>query len=186
MAPKPRVTKQGTRKRSGKPAVSDTDRADEEYRVGPGRPPKEFQFKQGQSGNPKGAKRKSPSILPDLKALFERALSKTVKLRQGEKERMVTMAAAGMEQLVNQFAKGDRHARRDLMVLADKLGIDLAAGQSKAIEAALTANDEALLADYVQRHGGRRDHCGDDIDADAAPSNESEKPRDPNPGEKIR
>jgi hypothetical protein len=105
------------------PGVSDTDRSDEEYRVGPGRPPKEFQFKPGQSGNPKGANRKSPSIAPDLKALFEHALSKTVKLRQGEKEQIVTKAAAGIEQFVNQFAKGDRHARRDLMVLADKLGI---------------------------------------------------------------
>jgi formate dehydrogenase maturation protein FdhE len=115
--------------------VSDTDRSDEEYRVGPGRPPKEFQFKPGQSGNPKGAKRKAPSIATDLKELFQHALSKTVKLRQGEKEQIVTKAAAGIEQLVNQFAKGDRHARRDLMVLADKLGVDLAAGQDKALEA---------------------------------------------------
>ena len=28
--------------------------SEKEYRVGPGRPPKEFQFKPGQSGNPKG------------------------------------------------------------------------------------------------------------------------------------
>ena len=130
MARKPRATKKSKPKRRDKPAVSDTDRPDQEYRVGPGRPPKEFQFKPGQSGNPKGAKRKSSSIAPDLKALFERALSQTVKLRQGEKERIVTKAAAGIEQLVNQFAKGDRHARRDLMVLADKLGVDLAAGQA--------------------------------------------------------
>jgi hypothetical protein len=39
----------------------------EKYKVGPGRPPKEHQFKPGQSGNPKGAKRKPPSLLPDLK-----------------------------------------------------------------------------------------------------------------------
>jgi hypothetical protein len=123
MTRKPRVTGKNGRKRSDTPGDSDTDRSDGEYRVGPGRPPKEFQFKPGQSGNPKGGKRKSPSIAPDLKALFERALSKTVMLRQGEKERIVTMAAAGIEQLVNQFAKGDRHARRDLIVLADKLGV---------------------------------------------------------------
>ena len=40
--------------------------AEEECKVGPGRPPKEHQFKPGQSGNPKGAKRKAPSLLPDL------------------------------------------------------------------------------------------------------------------------
>ena len=136
-----------------------TGPTDQEYRVGPGRPPKEHQFKPGQSGNPKGARRKPRSIAPDLKALFERALSAKVTLRQGEQERIITKAAAGIEQLVNQFAKGDRHARRDLLTLAATLGVDLVAGQGDALEqsvaAALSANDQALLADYVRRHAVR-------------------------------
>jgi Family of unknown function (DUF5681) len=102
-----------------------TDPSDQEYRVGPGRPPKEYQFKPGQSGNPKGARRKPKSIAPDLKALFERALSGKVTLRQGEQEKIITKAAAGIEQMVNQFAKGDRHARRDVLALAARLGVDL-------------------------------------------------------------
>jgi uncharacterized protein DUF5681 len=97
---------------------SDPDASAEEYKVGPGHPPKEFQFKPGQSGNPKGAKRKPPSLAPDLKLLLERALNTKVKLKQGEMEQIVTKAAAGIEQLVNQFAKGDRDARRDLIALA--------------------------------------------------------------------
>ena len=100
----------------------------------PGRPPKEYQFKPGQSGNPNGARRKPRSIALDLKALFERALSAKVTLRQGEQEKIITKAAAGIEQLVNQFAKGDRHARRDLLALAATLGVDLVAGQSHALE----------------------------------------------------
>ena len=44
--------------------------SEEEYKVGPGRPPKEYRWKPGQSGNPKGAKRKQPSLIPDLKELF--------------------------------------------------------------------------------------------------------------------
>ena len=182
MTRKPRVTGKSGRQRSDTPGVSDTDRTDAEYRVGPGRPPREFQFKPGQSGNPKGASRKTrSSIAPDLKALLERALSEKVKLRQGENERIITKAAAGIEQLVNQYAKGDRHARRDLMVLADKLGVDLAAGQGSAIEAALTADDEALLAEYLQRHGGQRDHRGDDNHAGLPESKVSEKPGDTRP-----
>ena len=106
------------------PLTSKTDPTDQEYRVGPGRPPKEHQFKPGQSGNPNGARRKPRSIAPDLKALFERALSGKVTLRQGEQEKIITKAAAGIEQLVNQFAKGDRHARRDLLALAERLGVD--------------------------------------------------------------
>jgi hypothetical protein len=138
------------------PLTSNTDPPDQEYRVGAGRPPKEYQFKPGESGNPKGARRKPKSIAPDLKALFERALSGKVTLRQGEQEKITSKAAAGIEQLVNQFAKGDHHARRDLLALAAKLGVDLVAGQGDALEqsvaTALSANDEALLADYVRRH----------------------------------
>jgi len=130
--------------------------SDQEYRVGPGHPPKEYQFKPGQSGNPKGARRKPSSIAPDLKDLFERALSGKVTLRQGEQEKIITKAAAGIEQLVNQFAKGDRHARRDLFALAARLRVDLVAGQGGALQqtvaAALSASDEALLSDYVRRH----------------------------------
>ena len=145
------------RTRSDAPLLSsNTDPPDQEYRVGPGRPPKDYQFKPGQSGNPKGARRKPRSIAPDLKALFERALSAKVTLRQGDQEKIITKAAAGIEQLVNQFAKGDRHARRDLLALAEKLGVDLVAGQGDelrhSVAAALSANDEALLADYVRRH----------------------------------
>ena len=136
---------------SDTPVVLDTDRSDAEYRVGPGCPPKEFQFKPGQSGNPKGAKRKTPSIESDLKALLERALSKKVKLRQGERERIVTQVEAGIEQRANQFARGDRHAWRDLMALADKLGVDLAAGQRKAIEEALAPNHQAIIDAYIAR-----------------------------------
>jgi hypothetical protein len=131
----------------------------EEYRVGPGRPPKEHQFKPGQSGNPKGAKRKPPSIAPDLKMALERALNKTVRLKQGEKERIVTMAAAGIEQLVAQFAKGDRHARRDLVDLAEKLGVDLTAGQHQAVQEALAADHQAILEAYVARRQGVTAPC---------------------------
>ena len=132
-------------------APAQTETPDQEYKVGPGRPPKEYQFKPGQSGNPKGAKRKPTSIAPDLKAALERALNKPIKLKQGEKERMVTMAVAGIEQLVAQYAKGNHQARRDLIALADKLGVDLMAGQQQAIQEALATDHEAILATYVRR-----------------------------------
>jgi hypothetical protein len=61
------------------------------------------------------------------------------------------MAAAGIEQLVAQFAKGDRHARRDLIALADRLGVDLLAGQHQALQDAFAANHQAILRNYVER-----------------------------------
>jgi hypothetical protein len=133
------------------PNESGTAAGDAEYKVGPGRPPKEHQFKPGQSGNPKGRKPKPPSVALDLKDALERLLNKTVTLKQGEEERSVTMAVAGMEQLVAQYAKGDRHARRDLLDIADKLGVDLIAGQRKAVEEALAADQQAILDAYVAR-----------------------------------
>jgi hypothetical protein len=123
----------------------------EEYKVGPGRPPKEYQFPPGTSGNPNGRRRKPPSLLPDLRRLFEQALSEKVTLKQGDRERTLTMAEAGIKQLVAQFAKGDRHARRDVFACADKLGLDLIAGQRKAIEEALASDHQAILDAYVAR-----------------------------------
>ncbi len=125
------------------------------YDVGYGRPPKQFQFKKGQTGNPEGINRKA-SIMPDLRAIFERALNARV-LRRGERDKVETKAAVGIEQLVDQFAKGDPRARRDLILLCEKFGVDLT--NRKALESALDevlcAEDEALLADFVKRHGGQ-------------------------------
>ena len=103
--------------------------AEGEYKVGPGRPPKEYQFKPGQSGNPKGAKRKPRSLIPDLKKIFERAFNQKVTVTQGERQRVITMWAAGMRQLAIQFAKGDRHARRDVFWIAERLGSDFLAAK---------------------------------------------------------
>jgi hypothetical protein len=126
-----------------------------EYKVGPGRPPKEYQFKPGQSGNPKGAKRKPKSIVPDLKAALEQALNNKATLKQGGKERVVTMWQAGMEQLVAQYAKGDHRARRDLITLAEKLGVDLLAGQKQTVQEALAPDHAAILEAYVDRQYDR-------------------------------
>ena len=74
-----------SKRRRHAPAPSDATSArhngssGEDYRVGPGHPPREFQFKPGVSGNPNGAKPKRTSMVPDLKALFKRALNKKVK-----------------------------------------------------------------------------------------------------------
>jgi hypothetical protein len=101
--------------------------------------------------NPKGAKRKPKPMAPDLKAALERALNEPTKLKQGEKERTMSMAEAGIKQLVAQFVKGNPQARRDLIVLCDKLGVDLMAGQQQALHEAVAANHEAILNAFVDR-----------------------------------
>ena len=124
--------------------------AEEEYRVGPGRPPKEYQWKPGQSGNPKGAKRKKRSLIPELKEQFERVFSQKLKVTQGDRQRFITRWVAGLEQLSIQFAKGDRHARRDVFYFAEKLGVDLLT-PTKASDDTLSADHQAILDAYVER-----------------------------------
>jgi Family of unknown function (DUF5681) len=124
--------------------------APEKYKVGPGRPPKEYQWKPGQSGNPKGAKRKQLPISPDLKALFLRAFNRKAKMTDGDGERLVTMFDAGMQQLAVQFAKGDRYARRDTFMIIEKFGPEFLR-PSTATDEALPANLQAILDAYVNR-----------------------------------
>jgi hypothetical protein len=124
-----------------------------EYRVGPGRPPKQYQFQKGQSGNPLGSKlRQQRSIVPDVKALLKNALNQKMPKTKGEK--ILTKAAAGIRHLVDQFAQGDRNARRDLIQIAEKLGIDLTAGDEiqQSLDAALTKNDREVVDDFIQNY----------------------------------
>jgi hypothetical protein len=84
------------------------------------------------------------------------ALSKKISLKIGEKERLLTRAAAGIEQLVDQFARGDRYARRDLFDLAEKLGLDLAESSKAALKELtgeeLAEQDQALVAAFFKRN----------------------------------
>jgi hypothetical protein len=124
------------------------------YDVGYRRPPTQYQFKKGQIGNPEGINSKASA--PDLKAILERELNAKVKLRRGEAEK-ISKGAAGIKRLVDQFEKGDPRARRDLILLCEKLGVPLTNRKALegALEAALSAEDELLLADFVKRHGGQ-------------------------------
>jgi hypothetical protein len=105
--------------------------------------------------------------MPDLKAQLERELNKAVTIRSGKRQKTLTKAAAGIKQLADQFAKGDRNARRDLFLLSEKLGLALTnrVALEGALQDALSAEDEALLADFVKRHGGQYP-----IGADMVPS----------------
>lgn len=147
------VTRRSDRRRHARaPSDATTARQNgssgEEYRVGPGRPPREYQFKPGQSGNPNGAKGKS-KLLRDLKAVFERALNEKVK--RGERSEIMTKFEAGCKELATQFAEGDHRARRDVFDFAGKLGIDLTAGRSG--DRHVNENSEAALRQALLDRG---------------------------------
>ena len=112
--------------------------------------PERVPVQAGQSGNPKGRKRKAPSLLPDLKQLFESAFNQKVTVTQGERQRLLTMWDAGMQQLAVQFAKGDRHARRDVFWIAERLGSESLTSK-KGLDGVLAAERQAILDAYVAR-----------------------------------
>jgi Family of unknown function (DUF5681) len=124
---------------------------EDNYKVGPGRPPKQHTWKKGcPSPNRTGRPKKIPSMKPDLKKIFESALNETVTITDKNKKKILTKLALGIAQLVNQFAKGDRHARRDVFQYAVLLGVDLHA--KEAIEEALGIDAQATVDAFLQRH----------------------------------
>ena len=125
---------------------------EEDYKVGPGRPPRNTQFKRGSpSPNPRGRPRKEATMHLDAKKAFEKAINKKIRVSQADKKVFMTRIEAGLEQLLNHFAKGDRYARKDLMAYADKLGIDFLAAHRQSLEEALAPNLQAILDAYVAR-----------------------------------
>lgn len=121
-----------------------TPSTEQVHRIGPGRPPKRYQWKPGQSGNPTG-KRKD-KLADDVKALFERALNKKVKFRHGERAGLMTKLEAGLNELASQFAEGDSRARRDVFDFAVKLGIDLAPARANDRDVSLSSETELRQA----------------------------------------
>ena len=84
---------------------------DKEYSVGYGRPPRNTQFKKGQSGNPKGR----PSGSKNLSTLLDQALSAEVLATENGKRLKVTKREAMITQLVNKGASGDPRAIKLLL-----------------------------------------------------------------------
>jgi hypothetical protein len=123
----------------------------DDYKVGPGCPPKETRWKKGDpSPNPKGRPRNNSSLTPDVKKLFEDSLNRKVALTRNGRQMALAKLELGFEQLANQFAKGDRHARRDVFTYAAQLGVDFT-GKAQALKEALAPNYQEIIDAYLNR-----------------------------------
>ncbi len=148
-----------------------SDTASGSYEVGYRRPPQQYQFKPGRPANPAGINQNSArSIARDMKLALERELNKQITIRQGKRSITVRQTIAGVSKLVRQFVEGNPRARRDLLLLCEKLGVELINRDALqgALDDVLSADDEALLADFVRRHGGEYP-----VRADPVPSRSS-------------
>lgn len=128
---------------------------DEHEKIGPGRPPKKHRWvKGGPSPNPRGRPRKRANeVLVDAKRIVRDELFEPIKLSQGDRQITLSRFEIGVKRLMNDFAQGDRYARRDALELVKVMGIDLG-GASAGIEEALSPAHKAILEEYIKRYHG--------------------------------
>ena len=103
------------------------DKDDPNYRVGYGRPPREHQFKKGQSGNPKGR----PKGATGSKALLRKILAQQVAVNQQGEQRSITMMEANLQQLANKAVRGDHRWMRLLLEQVAELEKNLPESRKK-------------------------------------------------------
>jgi hypothetical protein len=89
------------------------------YQVGYGKPPKQAQFKKGQSGNPKGRSRAVEAHMP-VSRIIRRSLSEEIKVHVNGKQRKMTRLEAVIELLFAMVRKGDLRAAKLLIDLGHK------------------------------------------------------------------
>lgn len=77
---------------------------------GYGKPPKATQFKKGQSGNPKGRRKKNRGDSGKTHQMLDDILSELVTVRIGETERKITKHEYVIRALVNKALKGEVRA----------------------------------------------------------------------------
>ncbi len=136
------------------------------YQVGYGRPPVSGQFKPGQSGNPRGR----PRAAPDLQDILTRALAMRVPVTENGRRRTITMAEAVIRGVVADAARRDPKAVRILLALHHAV---MPRAEQTPEASFSTAEDEAILADFVARAGGSDiQSSASSADGDAAAGSE--------------
>ena len=113
-----------------------------EYEVGYKRPPREYQFKPGQSGNPKGRPKKSKSFVEDIKD----EMNELIQIQEQGNIKKITKQSALVKRLITDALSGKSSAIKLLFpVLLSK---DL---EEKDFEEDLSQEDQAILEDYIKR-----------------------------------
>lgn len=151
-----------------------------DYEVGYGRPPKATRFKPGQSGNPRGRPKGAKSI----PALLEGELNRKLRVREGNRERMLTKRELLVRRLVaNGLQKGGRDGELVLRLVASHAGEP----DPASLPQALDAQDEAILQRFMEtqpvaNRSGKSDELHPADEHDASDDSDEAVP-EPTPGE---
>ncbi len=117
---------------------------DKEYEIGYGKPPKQYQFKKGQSGNKNGRPKNSKNTY----VLLDEILSQTIPITENGKIMHISKRNAVLIQLVNKAVKGDLKATNAL--LPHMLMADAKEEDKEKIISALNKDDEKIITNYLK------------------------------------
>jgi len=82
-------------------------------------------------------------------------LNRLITIREGDRSRRLKKGAAWVVKTVNGALNNDPKANATLVALLRTFVL----GQAPEVtESSITSDDQGLLADYLQRHGGLEDH----------------------------
>ena len=116
----------------------------DDYKVGRGKPPKEHQFKPGQSGNPKGRPKGARGFKTDL----EEALDARISVTKNGKSVKISAQQALIARLMEKALKGDIRALAEIINLTVKHIPD--EPEENMREAPLPKSDADIIDRYVQ------------------------------------
>lgn len=117
-----------------------------EYDVGFGKPPKDHQFKPGQSGNKKGRPKESKNTY----ALLNEVLNQKIAIKENSKDLKISKKTAILIQLVNKAVKGDIKAINTLLPHA--LIADAKEEDKNKILSALNFDDKEIISNYLKNY----------------------------------
>ena len=121
-------------------------------------PPKKYQFKKGQSGNPKGRPRKKLQTGTTLADDLRRELSEEIMVKKNGETKLVTKQSALISSIATSAINGGSSQQRLLIQMQSKSGMD----RDNSIDIKeLQKHDEALLVE-LQKLGLKIDKADDD------------------------
>ena len=115
-----------------------------DYEVGYGKPPRNTQFKKGQSGNPRGR----PPGSKNLATLVSVALNEPVIVVENGGRKKITKREAIIKQLVNRSTKADWRAIKILLEIVREIEGRV---EPEAGENSFSAADEKVIAQIKAR-----------------------------------
>ena len=112
--------------------------------VGYGKPPQNYRFKQGRSGNPKGR----PKGSLNLATVLQRTLRETIVINENGRRKVMTKLEAAIAELVKKATSGDGHAIRYLCQL-----VKSTEERSVVVEPStqFSETDQKVLANILKR-----------------------------------